>query len=108
MSEDTNQEQQLDAIDNLRKGNFALSEVMKDAVNIGVVKASELMEGSDDLNELLTGMKLIETAGKITGLSPREQQMNVQINAISGFEFMELEEEDIKQITIEEVYDEEA
>ena len=103
MSEDTNTQQS--AIENLREGNFNLSNVVKNAVNLTVNKTTELIGTTDDINELLTAIKVIETSCKIVNLTPREAQVNVQINAISGFDYIELDEEDIIQITQEEVFD---
>jgi len=47
MSEDTNTQQS--AIENLREGNFNLSNVVKNAVNLTVNKTTELIGTTDDI-----------------------------------------------------------
>ena len=99
-------DEQQSAIDNLRSGNLELSNLVKDAVNKAVKKSAEMMDELEDPTELLTNVKVLSEASKIVGLSPKESQVNMQINAINGFDFIELDEEDIRQISCEEEFEE--
>lgn len=94
------------AIDNLRSGNFLLSNLVKEAVKDSVLKAAEFIRESEDPNDLLTAIKVMETATKMVGLSPKETQTNIQINAINGFDFIEIDVEEIKQLTHKEEFEE--
>lgn len=98
--------EQKNAIDNLRSGNYELSTLMKNAVLTAVKRQTEMMSELDDPNDLLTAVKVIETSSKIVGLSPKETQANIQINAINGFEFIELGQDDIAQIEMQEEFEE--
>ena len=100
-----NKEQE-NAIDNLRSDNFELSNLVKSAVNVSVKKSIDMLENIDDPNELLTIVKTIETATKIVGLSPKESQTNVQINAINGFDFVEIDKEEVIQLSVIEEFEE--
>jgi len=99
-------EVQENARNNLKSGNLELSEVMKNMTLLVVEKAYKIAKDTDDVRELRECINIGESASKITGLSPKESQMNVQINAINGFDFIEIDEEDIKQITVNEEYEE--
>lgn len=99
-------EEQQNAIDNLRSGNFALSNIVKDFASTVAIKASEIARGSEDIKELSECAKTVETVAKMVGLSPKESQVNVQINAINGFEFIEMDDEDIVQLTHNEEFEE--
>lgn len=98
-------DEQKNAIDNLRSGNYALSEIMKDAVNVAVQQTANLIHTLKDPDDLLTAVKVLETSSKIVGLSPKETQANIQINAINGFEFIELDTEEVRQIAYEEDFE---
>ena len=95
-----------DAIENLRSKNLVLSSVVRDALMDAVVKSGELINEAEDANDLLSAVKVLETATKMTGLSPKEVQANVQINAINGFTFLEIDADDIAQIETTEEYEE--
>ena len=99
-------ESQEKAIESLRSGNTKLAGIIKDATMNAVVKATELINESDNARDLKNCIDVIESATKIVGLSPKEAQTNIQINAISGFEFIEVDEDDIVQIQHSEVFDE--
>ena len=99
-------ESQEKAIESLRSGNTKLAGIIKDATMNAVVKATELIGESDNARDLKNCIDVIESATKIVGLSPKEAQTNIQINAINGFEFVEIDAEDIKQLQTIEVFDE--
>jgi hypothetical protein len=100
-------DEQQTAIDNLRSGNVKLSTLIKDATYTAVERAVEFINNAEDSKSLKQSIDVIESAAKIVGLSPKEAQTNIQINAINGFEFIEMSTEDIKQITEVSVYESE-
>ena len=105
MSKMTDEKQQT-AIDVLRSSNNNIALSMKDAVESAVKRASEFIDGAEDITEVLNGIKVIESAGKIVGLTPKETQTNIQINAINGFDFIPIDEADIIQLQMEESFEE--
>ena len=98
-------EEQQSAIDNLRSGNFELSTSVRDAVQKAVSKSAQLISELDDVNELLTAVKVLEVSTKMVGLTPKETQTNIQINAINGFDFIEIGEADVIQLRLEESFE---
>ena len=99
-------EDQGTAIDNLRSGNYQLSELMKDTVHNALVKNKQLLEDAEDVDEVLSAIKVVETAGKITGLSPKETQTNISLNAVVGFDFIEVNADDLLQLSQEDDFEE--
>ena len=99
-------EKQQTAIDVLRSSNNNIALSMKDAVESAVKRASEFIDGAEDITEVLNGIKVIESAGKIVGLTPKETQTNIQINAINGFDFIPIDEADIIQLQMEDSFEE--
>lgn len=98
-------DEQQKAIDNLRSGNYNLSSTVRDFANVVAAKALDIAKDSEDIKELNEAAKTIETVTKMVGLSPKESQVNVQINAVNGFEFIPLDEEDIKQLSVNEDFE---
>lgn len=99
-------DEQQTAIDVLRSSNHSIATTMKNAVDAAVKRASEFINDAEDISDVLNGIKVIESAGKIVGLTPKETQTNIQINAINGFEFIAVDEADLIQIQMEESFDE--
>jgi len=99
-------ETQEKAIDNLRSGNYNLSNTVKDFAEVVASKALSIAQVTDDIRELNEATKTMETVTKMVGLSPKESQMNVQINAVNGFDFIELDEDDMKQLEQVDDYEE--
>ena len=99
-------DKQQNALDNLRSGNHKLSSIARDAIYNAVVKASQFINDAEDSNDLLTNIKVLETATKMVGLTPKESNTHIQINAINGFEFIQINEADILQISSSEEYEE--
>ena len=98
-------DEQQKAIDNLRSGNYNLSSTVRDFAKVVAEKALTKVQASDDIREINEAAKAVETVTKMVGLSPKENQVNVQINAVNGFEFIPLDEEDILQLTEEAEYE---
>ena len=98
-------EEQQNAIDTLRSGNGTLAILVRDAVNLAVRKSAELINEADNATDLLSSIKALETSAKIVGLTPKESQTNIQINAINGFEFIEIDSESILQLTHNDDYE---
>ena len=92
-------EEQERAITNLRSGNLELSSLVKDAVLASITRASEMIPKTSSPRDLNDCIKVIETASKVVGLSPKESQTNIQINAINGFEFIEYTEDELPVLT---------
>ena len=93
------------AIEELRSGNMELATKLRVLIHKTIDKASSMVDEVDTPAELNTIMKTAEIAMKSLGLAPTESITNVQINAISGFEFIEIEhDEPTRQISINEVY----
>lgn len=98
-------ELQEQAIDNLRSGNLKLSSVVKDFSIMAANKAYDIASQTDDIRELNEATKVIEGVSKMVGLSPKTVETNVQINAINGFDFVMIDEDDIRQITTTEEFE---
>jgi hypothetical protein len=99
-------DEQQTAIDTLRSGNLVLANLVKEAVKDAVHKSAKLITQADTAIDLLNAIKALETSTKIVGLSPKETQTNIQINAINGFSFIEIDSEDIKQLVAKEDFEE--
>lgn len=80
-----------------RKDNDILAEKLNRLVHRTVDRALDLVEDSESIQELGSAIKVAETAGKITGIVEDKQQINMQINQISGFTFIEINKEDTIQ-----------
>ena len=100
-------DEQQTAIDTLRSSNNSIALSMKSAVESAVAKANDFINEAQDIGDVLNGIKVIESAGKIVGLTPKETQTNIQINAINGFDFIPIDEADIIQLQMEESFEEE-
>ena len=100
------QEITLQAIDELRSGNMELATKIRTLVHRTIEKANEMVDEVETPLELQTLIRTAEIAAKTVGLAPTESVTNVQINAISGFEFIEIDvEEETRQIKLQETYD---
>lgn len=100
------QEITIQAIDELRSGNMELATKIRTLVHSTIDKANEMVQEVESTMELQSLIRTAEIAAKIAGLAPTESVTNVQINAISGFEFIEIDSEDYtKQLTIEETFE---
>lgn len=99
-------DEQQKAIDELRSGNLKLATLVRDGVNEAVRKSIDLIGSAENANDLLNSIRALETSTKIVGLSPKESQTNIQINAINGFEFIEIDAVDIAQITRKDEFEE--
>ena len=100
------QEITLQAIDELRSGNMELATKIRTLVHRTIEKANEMVDEVETPLELQTLIRTAEIAAKTLGLAPTESVTNVQINAISGFEFIEIDvEEETRQIKLQETYD---
>jgi len=93
------------AVDNLRSGNVKLATLTREAIYKAAQKASQLIDESEDSNDLLTNIKVLETATKMVGLTPKESSVNVQINHVTGFDFIEVDSEEIAQLQYDDSYE---
>lgn len=80
-----------------KSGNQQLANKLKDLVHKAVDKSHDMLEHSENQYELLTAIKIAETAGKITGIVQEKQQINMQINNIAGFTFIEIDKPNVEQ-----------
>lgn len=99
-------DEQMSAVEHLRSGNMQLAEIKVNALKIAAEKSAAFIASATDTVELLNGVKVLETIGKMVGLTPKETTANIQINAVNGFDFIELDEDDFKQISMIEEYEE--
>lgn len=100
------QEITLQAIDELRSGNMELATKIRTLVHRTIEKANEMVDEVETPLELQTLIRTAEIAAKTVGLAPTESVTNVQINAISGFEFIEIDvEEETRQIKLQETFE---
>lgn len=99
-------DEQMNAVEHLRSGNMKLAEIKVNALHVAAQRSAEFIASAEDTVELLNGVKVLETIGKMVGLTPKETTANIQINAVNGFDFIELDEEDVKQITTVEDFEE--
>ena len=93
------------AVDNLRSGNVKLAALTRDAIYKATEKASGFIDESEDSNDLLTSIKVLETATKMVGLTPKESSLNVQINHVTGFDFIEVDSDEIAQLQYDDSYE---
>jgi len=90
-----------DAIDIFREDNQQLAVKLRTLVNKAVDKSITLVDEAETVYDLLTAIKVAEIAGKVTGIVPKETINNVQINAIAGFTFIEIDKDSIVQEEVE-------
>ena len=93
------------AVDNLRSGNVKLATLTRDAIYKATEKASGFIDESENSNDLLTSIKVLETATKMVGLTPKESSVNVQINHVTGFDFIEVDSDEIAQLQYDDSYE---
>ena len=93
------------AVDNLRSGNVKLATLTREAIYKAAQKASQFIGESEDSNDLLTNIKVLETATKMVGLTPKESSFNVQINHVTGFDFIEVDSDEIAQLQYDDSYE---
>jgi hypothetical protein len=55
-----------------------------------VERAHDLIKTSRSLTDLSSAMKIAETAGKITGIVKEEDVIDLTVNQISGFTFVQI------------------
>lgn len=88
---------QLDAQKVLQENNIDLAGKLNKLVNKAVDRADALLDECDDIQDTFTAIKVAEIAGKMTGIVQEKQQINMQINQISGFTFIELNKDAVIQ-----------
>jgi hypothetical protein len=88
-----------------KQDNEQLAHSLRKLVTKSVNKAIELVDETDNPNDLYTAIKIAEISGKITGIVQEKQQINMQINQISGFTFIETNKDSIIQIDNQEGID---
>lgn len=74
----------------LQSGNLILAEKLKSLIHNTVDRANEMVLEAQRPDELYTAIKIAEVAGKITGIVKEKQTINMQVNQIAGFTFIEL------------------
>lgn len=86
-----------DAQEIFKEDNTALAHKLKNLVHKTVDRANEMVSNCDRVDELYTAIRIAEVAGKMTGIVQEKQTINMQINQISGFTFIEVDKEAIIQ-----------
>lgn len=79
------------------ENNNELALNLRKLIHKTVSKANDLIDDCETPNDLLTAAKIAEVAGKMTGIVQEKQQINMQINNISGFTFIEVDKEAVIQ-----------
>lgn len=87
----------------LQSGNLELAQNLKRLIHSVVDKANDMVDNAERADELYTAIKIAEVAGKITGIVREKQTINMQINQISGFTFIEIDKPAIIQEEIKTV-----
>ena len=101
-----NQDQIEDAIDELRSDNMLFAKRLKRIAHASLNKTEALLQEAESINEVQTAVNISKTISEIFGLSRKEEITNIQLNAITGFEFVEIEPtEPIKQIEVQPAQD---
>jgi|GEM_PF-2782246 len=83
--------------DILKSDNIMLASKLKDLVHSAIDRANEMIMTTQKMDEIYTAVKIAEVAGKMTGIVQDKQIINMQINQISGFTFIEVDKERIIQ-----------
>jgi hypothetical protein len=94
------------SLDALRSGNVELATITKNIMLKIAKKTGDMVEEAENVNDLLAASRVMETVTKTVGLSPKESNLNVSINAVNGFDFIEVDEEEIAQLTMTETFEE--
>ena len=81
-----------------KQDNEELAHSLRKLVKKSVNKAIELVDETENPNDLYTAIKIAEISGKISGIVQEKQQINMQINQISGFTFIETNKDSTIQI----------
>jgi hypothetical protein len=80
-----------------KQDNILLASKLKSLVHSAIDRANEMVIGSERIEEVYTAVKIAEVAGKMTGIVQEKQTINMQINQISGFTFIEVDKQRIIQ-----------
>ena len=86
------------AITLLRSNNMELGGLISDTLITSMRKARDLSKDVKTPKELLDNMRVVELAARVAGMIPKENQTNVQVNNIVGFEFIEINGDEIDTI----------
>ena len=76
--------------DAFKENNMELAINLRELVGKTVNRAHELVNRSRSLTDLSSAMKIAETAGKITGIVKEEDVVDLTVNQISGFTFVQI------------------
>lgn len=86
-----------------KSDNIDLAHNLKSLVHKTVSKANQIVNDTEDMEDLSKAMKIAEIAGKISGIVEEKNQINMQINQISGFTFIEIGSENtIQELEVNE------
>lgn len=80
-----------------QSSNKTLADKLRTLVLKSVDKANEMVSEAERPEDIYTAIKIAEVAGKITGIVREKQQINMQINQITGFTFIEVNKENLVQ-----------
>jgi hypothetical protein len=96
---------EIDAETIFRSKNNYLAEQLRNLVVKSVEKANDMVDNAERPDEIYTAIKIAETAGKITGIVRDKQQINLQINQITGFTFIEANKPELIQEEELDIYE---
>lgn len=87
----------------LQEDSETLALSIKKGLVLAVEKANDMISSARSVDTVLTGMKVLDMAGKMTGIIAEKHQTNIQVNMIDGFEYIEIDDEVIKQYQLEQI-----
>lgn len=73
-----------------KENNMELAINLRELIVKTVDKAHELVSKSRSLTDLSSAIKIAETAGKITGIVKEQDTIDLTVNQISGFTFVQI------------------
>lgn len=77
-----------DALDVFSQGKVQLADKIVTLTNKAVKRAIELVDDADNIGDVKNAILIAETVARMHSLVPKETQVNVQVNAVVGFEFV--------------------
>ena len=80
-----------------QSSNKTLADKLRTLVLKSVDRANEMVSEAERPEDIYIAIKIAEVAGKITGIVREKQQINMRINQITGFTFIEVNKENLVQ-----------
>ncbi len=89
-----------DAITLLRSDNMEIAAKLKLLVKTTINKSITMAQEAETLTDMYTAIRVAELAGKVVGVVTADTITNVNVNAVTGFTFLPIEDvKPIEQVT---------